>query len=342
MNPTEQPRGSAPATMRAVTVPRYGGPAVLKLAELPVPEASQERLLVRVTHAAVNAADLRLMRADPWMVRLAFGLRAPRFTALGIAMAGTVVAGSAGDFAAGDRVMADLSAVGCSAFADYVSLAPEILVAIPDGLEQDAAATLPLAATTALQALRDHARLRAGQRVLITGASGAVGMAAVQIAGAMGAEVWAVTSTPKLHLPAQLGAARVLDRHVVDVIASPEVPRGAFDAIIDTAGYRRIFDWQPLLAPTGVYVHVGGAMRELARTALAGSVRSRAGGQSWKTFTANASSADLAQVGERAAAGTLTVPVGARFPLEDVRAAMEAAETGAPLGRVLIEMEQRR
>lgn len=325
--------------MRAITVPRYGGPEVLRCTQLPIPEPREGHVLVRVRAAAVNAADWRLMRANPWMVRLAFGLRAPRFTALGMALSGEVVAGSAAGFAVGDPVMADLSAAGCSAFADYVSVDPEVLVAVPAGLEHAAAATLPLAATTALQALRDHARVHAGQRVLVTGASGAVGLAAVSIARSMGAKVWAVSSTPHLELVAAAGATRVLDRRHGDILADPDLPRESFDAIIDTAGYRRIFDWGPRLTPTGIYIHVGGSMRELARTAISGGLRSRRRGRRWKTFTATASTADLAEVARLAADGHIRPVIAARYRLEDAAQAMSAAEQGAVSGRVVLVMD---
>jgi NADPH:quinone reductase-like Zn-dependent oxidoreductase len=262
------PTGPFPGdSMRALTVPRYGGPEVLRISELPRPTPAPGEVLVRVAWGAVNAADVRLMRADPWMVRLVFGLRRPRFSALGIAFSGTVVVSSVGHLKAGDRVMADLSASGCGAFADYVAVPSEVLVAVPDGVELDVAATLPLAGTTALQALRDQAGVATGSRVLVTGASGAVGTVAVQLAVAMGAEVWAATSGKHLEMVARLGVRHILNRDDGDVLARDDLPEGGFDAVIDTAGYRSIFDFESHLAPQGTYVHVGGSMRRLAQTA---------------------------------------------------------------------------
>jgi NADPH:quinone reductase-like Zn-dependent oxidoreductase len=339
-NRKDSPAGAAPdGTMRAVTVPRYGGPEVLHVSRIPRPTPAPGEVLVRVAWGAINAADRRLMRADPWMVRLAFGLRRPRFAALGIAFSGTVVASSVGHLKAGDRVMADLSAVGCGAFAEYVSVPANVLVPVPDGVELDVAATLPLAGTTALQALRDQAQVAPGARVLVTGASGAVGAITVQLAHAMGAEVWAVTSGTHLEMVGSLEPTRVINRDDGDIVARGDLPADGFDAIIDTAGYRNIFDYEPLLTPQGTYVHVGGSMRRLVQTATAGAARSRRGGKRWRTFTASADAGDLSTIAAHAAAGVVAPPIAARFPLEAAADAMRAAEGGTLSGRVLLRME---
>lgn len=333
------PTGPFPGdSIRALTVPRYGGPEVLRISELPRPTPAPGEVLVRVAWGAVNAADVRLMRADPWMVRLVFGLRRPRFSALGIAFSGTVVVSSVGHLKAGDRVMADLSASGCGAFADYVAVPSEVLVAVPDGVELDVAATLPLAGTTALQALRDQAGVATGSRVLVTGASGAVGTLAVQLAVAMGAEVWAATSGKHLEMVARLGVRHILNRDDGDVLARRDLPEGGFDAVIDTAGYRSIFDYESHLAPHGTYVHVGGSMRRLAQTATTGAMRSHGNGRTWKTFTASADTGDLAAVAAQAAGQLVAPPIGARFPLEEADVALRTAEEHTVSGRVLLEI----
>jgi len=323
-------------TMRAVTVPRYGGPEVLEIGEIPRPAPRPGEVLVRVAWGAVNAADWRLMRADPWAVRLAFGLRRPRFAALGIAISGIVAESNDGAFQPGDRVAGDLSGSGCGGFAEYVSVPSSVLVRVPEGLALDRAATVPLAATTALQAIRDHGGLRAGGRMMVTGASGAVGLAAIEIGRNLGAEVWAVTSAAGRAAVEAVNPAHIVERDTTDATTDPRIPRSAFDVIIDTAGYRSIFDYRPLLAPQGVYVHVGGAMRRLAQTAVAGALRSRRDGQRWKTFTATADPGDLATLLEVAAAERLYPPIAMRVPLEAAADLIRAAEDHRVPGRALI------
>jgi NADPH:quinone reductase-like Zn-dependent oxidoreductase len=325
--------------MRGVTVPRYGGPDVLQVVDVPRSQPGPGEVLVRVAWGAVNAADWRLMRADPWMVRLAFGLRRPRFAALGIAMSGTVVESNADGFSPGDGVAGDLSASGCGAFAEYVCVGAPVLARVPDGVELDIAATLPLAGTTALQAIRDQGHLRDGQNLMVIGASVAVGSAAVELGRNMGANVWAVTGTAGRPLVERLGGTHVVDRQVTDVTTDAAVPPGSFDLIIDTGSYRSIFDYKPLLAPEGIYVHVGGSMKRLAQTAICGGLRSRGGGPRWKTFTATADAGDLEKLLAMADANRISPPIGARIPLSDAAEALGMAEEHRVPGRVLIDME---
>jgi NADPH:quinone reductase-like Zn-dependent oxidoreductase len=278
------------------------------------------------------------MRADPWLVRLAFGLRRPRFAALGIALSGTVVESASGRFAVGTRVAAELSATRCSAFAEYATVADTDLVPVPDSVELDQAAALPLAGTTALQAVRDHATVGRGARVLVTGASGAVGSLAVQIARERGAEVWALTRAGHTEMVARIGATHTIDRESEDPVRHARRADVRFDAIIDTSGERNIFAYAPALAPDGTYLLVGGSMTRLAQAAIMGGVRSRNGGNAWKTFTAKASTADLSYLLDRAADGAIHVPIGARFPLTRAAEAMRLAEEHTLPGRVLIDM----
>jgi NADPH:quinone reductase-like Zn-dependent oxidoreductase len=272
------------------------------------------------------------------MVRLAFGLTRPRFRALGIALSGTVVQSTSQQFTVGTRVAADLSAAGCNAFAEYVCVTDTDLAAVPDAVELDQAAALPLAGTTALQAVRDHAAIEQGARVLVTGASGAVGSLAVQVARDMGAEVWAVTRASHADMVAALGAAQVLDREREDPVTAAGRAYARFDAVIDTSGERNIFDYAPLLTSQGTYVFVGGSMMHLAQAAVVGAMRSRKNGRTWKTFTATASATDLSLLLDRAARGVLHVPIAARLPLPRAPEAMRMAEEHALPGRILIDM----
>jgi NADPH:quinone reductase-like Zn-dependent oxidoreductase len=344
MNPNNEsdPAAHAPVNtagdMRAVRVTRYGGPEVLEVATMPRPAPAAGEVLVRTAWGAVNAADRRLMRADPWLVRLAFGLRRPRFEVLGMALAGTVAESDDPAVPVGTRVAADLSDAGCRAFGEYVAVQVRDLAVVPASLSLDQAATLPLAGTTALQALRDQAHVAAGDRVLVTGASGAVGMMAVAIAHDLGATVWALTASERGATVRNAGAHEVVDRETTDIVMYARERDVQFDAIIDTAGTGPLSDFAPILAPTGTYVLVGGSVGRLLSTAITGPIRSRRAGASWRTFTASASATDLTYLIDRAAAGAIVAPIGARFPLEEAAEALSAAEQHTVHGRILIDM----
>src|SRR5574341_1524025 len=160
--------------MRAVHFTRYGGPEKLSLAELPKPEAKAGQVLVKVHAAALNAADWHILRADPFLVRLAVGLFKPRYNVLGCDLAGVVEAVGPGvtRFKAGDAVMGELGISGWGAFAELVSAPEGVLALKPAHLGFEEAAAAPLAGVTALQALRAYGQVRPGERVLVNGASG--------------------------------------------------------------------------------------------------------------------------------------------------------------------------
>jgi NADPH:quinone reductase-like Zn-dependent oxidoreductase len=193
--------------MQAITYHRYGSPDVLSLEEVDDPVAGDGQVLVRVHAAAANPRDWHLMRGLPYVVRPQFGLRRPRRTLLGGDVAGRVEAVGPGvtRLRPGDEVYADIETGG---FAEFVCLPEDKAEGKPANLSFEQAAAVPLAALTALQGLRDHARVTAGQKVLIIGASGGVGTFAVQLAKWLGAEVTGVCSTRNLDLVRSLGARR--------------------------------------------------------------------------------------------------------------------------------------
>ena len=197
--------------MRAWQYDRYGGPEVLRLADVPEPEAGAGELLIRIAAASVNAADWHLMRGDPLMVRAVtgFGARPRRVTTIGSDIAGLVEAVGDGveGFAVGDRVIAEVDTGGA---AGLVAVRATGVAAAPVSLRLAEAAAIPMAGITALRAVRDGAHVGAGDRVVVNGASGGVGTFAVQLAVAMGAEVTAITSARNRELVAGLGASRVV------------------------------------------------------------------------------------------------------------------------------------
>ena len=186
--------------MKAIVYEQYGPPDVLRLEEVDKPVPKGQQVLVKVCAVSVNAPDWRAMRANPFLLRAHSGLLRPRFRILGCDIAGTVEAAGpeAKQFRAGDDVFGDLARFGYGGFAEYVCPSEKALARKPAGISFEVAAASPMAGITALQGLRDHGRVRAGQKVLIAGASGGVGTFAVQIAKLLGAEVTALCSTLSL------------------------------------------------------------------------------------------------------------------------------------------------
>ncbi|MCY7288533.1 MAG: NAD(P)-dependent alcohol dehydrogenase, partial [Cryobacterium sp.] len=196
--------------MKAVLQTRYGSPDVLRLADVPRPTIGDDEVLIEVRAAGLNHADWVYISGRPLIARLAFGWRSPKQSVRGKDLAGRVVAAGKNvtQFRSGDQVYAEVEA---GAFAEYAIVPATLLALKPANLTFEQAATVPLSARTALQALRGGGKLRSGQTVLINGASGGVGTYAVQIAKALGAEVTGVASTRNVELVRSLGAVDVID-----------------------------------------------------------------------------------------------------------------------------------
>src|SRR5215211_5843731 len=205
--------------MKAIVYAEYGSPDVLHLKEVVKPTAKDNEVLVRVYAVSANAADLHLLRADPFLIRLSSGLLKPKNEILGSDIAGQVevVGKNVTQFKPGDEVFGDISAGGWGGFAEYVCAPEDALVLKPANLSFEEAAAVPMAAVTALQGLRTKGQIQPGQKVLINGASGGVGMFAVQIAKAFEAEVTAVCSTRNLDIVRSIGADHVIDYTQEDV-----------------------------------------------------------------------------------------------------------------------------
>ena len=230
--------------MKAICYHKYGSPEVLGIEEIDKPVIDADGVLVRVVAAAVNPLDWHFMRGKPYLMRLMFGLRKPKSGRPGVDVAGRVEAVGANvtAFRAGDEVFGGRN----GALAEYVTGGEKDFVPKPAALTFEQAAAIPIAGCTALQALRDHGRLEAGQKVLINGAAGGVGTFAVQIARALGAEVTGVCGTANVEMVRSLGA-----QHVVDYTAEDFTRAGLrYDLIVDNVGSRSLRDLRRAMAPT--------------------------------------------------------------------------------------------
>lgn len=239
-------------TMQAVVQDGYGAPDVLRLARIAIPSVRDDEVLVRVRAAGLDRGTWHLMTGTPRLIRLAFGLRTPRQPVIGRDVAGVVVSVGAAvsRFVVGEEVYG----VAPGSFAEYAVARESTLARKPSTVSFEQAAVVPISGLTALQSVYDVGRVVAGQRVLITGASGGVGSYAVQLAAAAGAEVTGVCSTTKIDLVRSLGAAHTIDYTRNDFAAGG--PR--YDLIVDIAGNPSLSRLRRALAPTGTLVLVGG------------------------------------------------------------------------------------
>src|SRR5438309_8914395 len=241
-------------TMKAIIRERYGSPDVLELRNIERPQIDDDSVLVRVRAASINAYDWHMLRGSPYLVRMVAGLRKPKSSAMGMDVAGEIeaIGKNVTRFRTGDEVFG--SRVG--SLAEYVRGTDEsALVPKPAGLTFEEAAAVPMAASTALQGLRDKGQIKAGQKVLINGASGGVGTFAVQIAKAFGAHVTAVCSTRNVDQARALGADEVIDYTREDFTRSGR----RWDPILDVAGNHSWSECKRVLEPTGIMVAAGGS-----------------------------------------------------------------------------------
>lgn len=233
--------------MRAIEIDRYGSPAVMQWRIAAKPGIQRDEVLVRVMAAAVNPKDTFIRKGRYRLfTRRKFPLR------LGNDFAGVVVEAGAAvqDLKSGDRVFGMLNGWRGGAYAEYVAAKANEVARFPDGLSFEEAAALPLAGQTALQALRDLARLKAGDRVCINGGSGGVGTLAIQIARAFGANVTALCSAPNVQLCKELGASTVLDYAQMNI----ETTENEFEIFFDVFGNKSFARVRHLLTPAGIYV----------------------------------------------------------------------------------------
>lgn len=322
------------ATMTVWRQSRYGGPDVLAetLVDRPVP--APDEVVVEVAASSLNSADIRILRGDPLLVRLAFGLRRPRTPVPGRDVAGTVVA--IGDAVTsrrvGDRVVGEISGGGLG---ECVAASADRFAPVPDGLDLAVAATLPLAGGTAWQAL-DLGGVGQGSRVLVVGAGGGVGTFAVRLAVLRGADVDALCSAAALDVVAELGATRVRDRRATDLAA--EAP-DSYDAVIDIAGSAPLRVLRRLVRPGGAVVLVsGGANRvfgPLGRI-LRAAVLSVGARRRLRPLAAVAKPEITAQLVALAASGDLQPPVERTFRRADARAALAHVDTGRTVGKIVV------
>lgn len=325
--------------MKAVIATKYGSPDVLHLKEVDKPVPLEDEVLIKVHAASVNALDWRMLRADPFFIRLMRGgLLKPKNSILGVDVAGRVetIGGKVSRFQAGDVVYGDTSACHFGGFAEYVCARETELAPKPANLTFEEAAAVPLAAVTALQGLRDKGGIKAGQKVLINGASGGVGTFAVQVAKWFGAEVTAVCSSRNLDMARSIGADHVIDYTKEDFTKSGR----SYDIILAANGYHWIYDYKRALNPDGVYIMAGGPMTQLFQVMFLGPWISMTGSRKITTFVAQPNRNDLVFLTELLEAGKVKPVIDRYYPLHEVPDAIRYLDKGHARGKVVITVRQ--
>lgn len=324
-------------TMKAVVSRCYGSPDILVYEDVEKPIPADHEVLVKVHAASVNPLDWHGMRGSPYLIRLSSGLGTPSNSKFGVDFAGVVEAvGSAvTQYQPGDEVFGGRG----GAFAQYLIIPEDRALALkPANMSFEQAAAVPIAAISALQALRDKGQIKAGQKVLINGASGGVGTFAVQIAKSFGAEVTGVCSTRNVEMVRSIGADHVIDYTQQDYTENPE----RYDLIIDNVGNHSPLANQGVLTEEGRLVIVGGGAGNWLGP-LVGPLQavlvSPFVEQELDMLLAQMNAEDLATLGELMAAGKITPVIDKRFTLQEVPAAIRYSETGRARGKIIVNIE---
>lgn len=311
--------------MKAAVINQYGPPDVLQVADVEGPSIQPGQMLVKVHASSVNPIDWKIRQGQ---LKLLIRSKFPMI--LGFDVSGEVVevGSQVTRLKPGDLVYAQLPLPAGGAYAEYAAVSEKLAAAKPDNLTHEAAAAVPLAAITALQALRDEGKLQAGQKVLINGASGGVGTFAVQIAKAMGAEVTGVCSDRNAGLVKELGADRIIDYTQQDFTQDPV----KYDIVFDVVGNRSLSQCKRSLQPNGIYITTQPYPGNFLQSALTSILP----GQTSKVVLGKPNHSDLDYLKAQIEAGTIRPIIDRTYPLAEAAAAHTHSETGHAVGKIVI------
>lgn len=325
--------------MKSVTYKKYGSAEVLEISEVEVPTITENQVLVRVQAVSINPADWHYMRGTPYLVRLQSGLLKPKKGSFGLDMAGIVesVGANVAEFKVGDEVYGE----SMGSLSEFAVFGNNSLALKPANLNFEEAAAVPMAGFTAIQALRDKAGVKAGQKVLIVGASGGVGTFAVQIAKAFGANVTGVCSSGNVEMVKSIGADRVIDYTKEDFFTGVD----KYDVIVQTAGNYTLKQLRAALASDGTLVQAGdssGVRAVFGMGIVFGMLKtlaiSKMSKQKIPAFLARRSKTDLIALTDLIESGEVRPIIDRRYPMEQVADAVSYLEAGHSRGKVVIHM----
>jgi NADPH:quinone reductase-like Zn-dependent oxidoreductase len=326
------PSDGAPPAMKSIVHTNYGSSRGVELRDVETPAITDEQVLVRVHASSVNPAEWYAVMG-PFFARFGNGLRRPKTPKVGADLAGKVVAvgKDVTEFKPGDEVFG----TGAGAWSEYAAAREVRLVAKPANVSFEEAGSVPIAALTALQALRDHGNVQPGQKVLINGASGGVGSFAVQLAKHFGADVTAVCSTNNVRKAAESGADRICNYNEQDFTRSGV----RHDLMLDIAGSRPFRQFHKVLSKNATVMVVGGSMNRglgplphLGATLVSGLVRS----QKVKFFVAKINKEDLQLMADLMASGEVKPVIDRSYELDRVPEALDYLGEGHARGKIVI------
>jgi len=320
--------------VKAVVQDNYGSTEMLEIREIDKPTIGDKDVLIRVRAAGVNPADWAIMSGLPYIARPVYGLRRPAQGVRGTDVAGVVETVGAGvtRFGPGGEIFGWAK----GSFAEYASAKEDALELKPANVTFEQAATVPMAGMVALQAVRDHGRVQAGQKVLINGASGGIGTFAVQIAKWLGAEVTGVCSSRNVDMVRSIGADHVINYTREDFTQSGE----RYDFILDNVANHSLSSLRRALTPTGTLVPNAGRFDNRwfagGGRVIAANILSRFISQTLRPFLVSQNHADLVVLKELIESGKVTPVVGRAYPLSEVPQAMGVVGDGHARGKVAI------
>lgn len=325
--------------MRAIVQDSYGGSAGLSLRAIADPAPDSNEILVATRAAAVHIGDLMLMRGEPYVMRLGTGLRRPKKQIPGFDFSGVVesVGSEVTGAAPGDEVFGEANGGSC---AEYIVSEAEHLAPKPAGLTFEEAAAVPVSGVTALRGIRDAGKVSAGDRVLINGATGGVGIYAIQIAKSLGAEVTAVCGPGNAELARDLGADQVID-YTKDDFTKREAQ---YDLILDNVANRSLADSRKAVAAGGSYISNSarsegrwfGAVGRMLHAAITSMFVPKQG----RPFYSPVRRQDLLDLTELIESGRLRPVIDRTYPLAETAAAMDYIAGGHARGKTVISIAQ--
>jgi NADPH:quinone reductase-like Zn-dependent oxidoreductase len=321
--------------MQAIVYHQYGPPQVLELREIDKPVPAADQVLIRVRNASLNPYDWHFLRGTPSLIRIFSGLLHPKFPRLGADVSGEVesVGSQVTGFKPGDQVFGTCQ----GAFAQFACASEKTLAIRPEGLTLEQAASLPIAGITALQAVRDKARLQSGQSILINGAAGGVGSFAVQIAKHLGATVTGVCSARNADLVRSIGADSVIDYTREDFTRTGQ----RYDVIFDLIGNHSLVQIRRALHPQGTFVPCGGgdpglSSARMLACMLGHTVAALFISQRVTGILAKVNTDDLEDLAALVEADFLMPVFDRTFPLAETGAALSYIEQGHARGKVIL------
>lgn len=323
--------------MKAATYNKYGNAERITVKDVPKPEIASNKILVEVHSASINQADAYVLQGKPFPLRFMTGLFKPKNQIFGSDISGVVVniGEEITEFKIGDEVFGELGVTGDGGYAEYVLASPKLFTKKPNNVSFDDAAAIPMAGLTALQGLK-LAEVKENSNVLIYGASGGVGTFFIQIAKALGAHVTAVCSTRNIAIAEASGADVIID-YKKENWADRNIK---YDVVFGVNGYNKLKVYRDALQPNGIYVSVGGEMKQIFDTMLKKPFMRKKGNKKFLSYTAHVKKEDLQTLAEYLKNGQVKPHIGNTFTLAETKEAFSHFMSGKTMGKTVITIKK--